>query len=183
MPVEETLAAADRLVESGELREARRRLRDLVRSVPHRLDVREHLADVYRREGHPEQAGRWAYLSETVDPAELAAFRRAFGDDPVQMMAALAWTGSEANAPTEVARERLSAVRRDAEAAARRRLTWERPTARSRGTRAREAAGNAAMLALVVLVLVCLGVGAFTIVHWFVGILADWPWFVRLVSG
>lgn len=182
MPVEETLAAADRLVESGELREARRRLRDLVRSVPHRLDVRERLADVYRREGHPEQAGRWAYLGETVDPTELAAFRRAFGDDPVRIMAALAWTGPEANAPTEVARERLSAVRREAEAAARRRLTWERPVLRSRGTRVREAAGNAAMLAVAALVLACFAVGAFTILHWVVGILADWPWLVRLVS-
>lgn len=109
------------------LRDRRRRLREQVRADPRRLDLRAELAAAYRAEGNASQAGRWDYLSEDADPGETAAFVRSCRHDPVEIMRALRWTGSEEDASTEVARERLRAVRTAARDVAGRRVTWEQP--------------------------------------------------------
>ncbi|GIG40807.1 DUF6584 family protein [Cellulomonas phragmiteti] len=145
--------------DAEELRRRRRRLKDRVRSAPWRLDLREELAAVYRAEGNASQAGRWSYLAEHVDPAELRAFARSCRDDPVEMMWALRWTGSEERAETELARERLLALRAQARARTGRSIPWEKP----------DATGMTWQLALgcfaVVLVLVLVVIGAVTAVR------------------
>jgi len=127
VPIEQTLATVDERIAVGDLRAARIRLRSLVEQFPQRLDLRDRLADVYRREHNPPQSGRWSYLREERDAAEDRAFERSFQDDPVQIMAALRWTGHEDDATDDVARARLREVRALAEKAAGQELAWERP--------------------------------------------------------
>lgn len=130
------LARVDEALAAGNDRRAREELRLLVRYHPTRLDLRERLAELYREAGDPAQAGRWSLLADEVDPDELEAFHAAY-PDPVRRMSALEWTGTDDDAPTPAARERLARVRRDAELAVGYRLTWaetrERLTPDERG--------------------------------------------------
>jgi hypothetical protein len=89
--LDDTLALVTADVDRGELAAARRRLRELLVSRPHRLDVRERLAQIYRGMGEPAQAGRWGYLSDDVPPHELQAFQSACDGDAALMLEALAW--------------------------------------------------------------------------------------------
>lgn len=146
------------------LRQRRRRLKDQVRSAPRRLDLREELAAAYRAEGNASQAGRWSYLAEHTDAAEIRAFARSCRDDPVEMMAALRWTGSEDDAGTAVAQERLRTLRVQAHARAGRSVSWEKP--RDDGPPWALALGCLA----VAVVLVLVGVGAVTTVRWLAGL-------------
>lgn len=125
MTVERTFARVDEDLRAGDVDMALTRLRDLVRSLPQRIDARERLADVQRLRGNLVEAGRWSYLSAERDAAEVAAFERACDDDPVQIMRALQWRGAEDDASTTAARERLLEVRARAQATSRRTLTWE----------------------------------------------------------
>lgn len=127
MSLERTLARVEAELQAGELMSALGRLRGLRGTYPQNLEVRDRLAEVYRRVGDPVQAGRWAYLAEHRLPDETAAFERAFGRDPVRLMGALRWSGSEDDAATEIARQRLTEVRTRAERHAGRKLMWERP--------------------------------------------------------
>lgn len=127
MTVDGTLARAAADLAAGDGVLARRRLSDLLTSHPARLDVRDALAAAYRADGHTAQAGRWSYLAEHRDPAEQDAFLRAYGHDPFRLMTALRWRGPEDDAATEVARERLRALRAQAEREAGRRVPWEAP--------------------------------------------------------
>ncbi|MDM7832569.1 DUF6584 family protein [Cellulomonas edaphi] len=164
MPIEQTLVAVDELIAAGDLRAARVRLRDLVREQPRRLDLRARLADVYRREGNAAQAGRWSYLKESRVSAEDRAFERLFQDDPVQIMAALRWRGSEDDASDPDARARLAEVRARAQALAGRRLTWEDPLRRD--------AFKPADLGCLVVIVLALGLataGAVAIFDWLSG--------------
>ena len=129
MAVEETLARARADLDAGRTELARQRLRGLVGSYPTRLDVREALAETYRLAGDTAQAGRYAYLSDVRDEAEVAAFEEAYAADPVRMMRALAWRAAEEDAPTETARERLRALRERAEAAVGAPVDWRDPRA------------------------------------------------------
>jgi hypothetical protein len=122
--VERTLRRVDEDLRNGDLVMARTRLRDQVRSLPQRLDLRERLAEVYRLEGDVAQAGRWSFLAEKRDPAELEAFTRAYRRDPETLMQAIAWRGDEGDATTEVARERLTELRTLAESKTGRPLGW-----------------------------------------------------------
>ncbi|MGN6243604.1 MAG: DUF6584 family protein [Motilibacteraceae bacterium] len=126
MPVERTLARVEEDLAAGRRLLARQRLRGLIGSMPQRLDVRERLAEVYRLDGDLQQAGRWSYLARERNPEEVAAFERAFRD-PVRLMRALEWRGSEEDATDDVARERLREVRARAEAKAKRKVGWEKP--------------------------------------------------------
>lgn len=62
-------------LEAGDVRKARDRLRGLVVSYPHDLEVRVLLAEAYRLDGQPTEAGRWGYL---VGPAATDEERLAF---------------------------------------------------------------------------------------------------------
>lgn len=165
MTVERTLARVDEDLRTGDVAMARRRLRSLILAKPQDLLVRERLADVYRRQGDTVQAGRWSYLSESRRPEEVAAFERAFGDDPVRLMWALRWTGSESDATTEYARHRLHDVRTRAEQNAGRTLDWTTRTPRPPVPWWKDASAvgcGAALLGVVVLAVI----GAVTVVRW-----------------
>ena len=71
MTVERTLARVEDDLRIGDVTMARTRLQSLLQSLPHRLDARERLADVYRLDGNRVEAGRWSYLSEHRDPGEV----------------------------------------------------------------------------------------------------------------
>lgn len=122
--VERTLARVEEDLRKGDTAMARTRLKSFVQSVPQSLDARERLADVCRLESDRVEAGRWSYLSERAEPEEVSAFERACGRDPVRIMRGLRWSGSEDEAATEFARERLRRVRTRAEAAAGKTLDW-----------------------------------------------------------
>ncbi|WP_405014486.1 DUF6584 family protein [Kitasatospora sp. NBC_01539] len=123
MTIETTLARAEADLRAGRVPLARQRLRGLVGSRPADLTVRSRLGAVYRLYGEPAQAGRWTYLDDDRDEAEAAAFEAAYAD-PQARMTALAWRDPEESAPTGTARERLTAVRTAASAAAGRPLAW-----------------------------------------------------------
>lgn len=166
---DETLARVRADLELGRTSMARQRLRGLVGSNPQRLDLREKLAELYRLDGFASQAGRWSYLNEDVDLAEVRAFEREF-PDPVLRMRALGWRGPE-DAAGHVARERLAAVRAEAEDVVGHALTWERvplePRAPTRW-------GDRLLGALFVAVLVLLVIGVVTFVAQGVQVVIDW---------
>lgn len=118
MPVELTLHKAAEELRRGDLASvlrARQRVAGLVGTYPHRLDLRERLAEVYRVLGQPAQAGRWTYLSEHRDPEETLAFERAYRRAEARL-GALSWQGTIDDAPTPAARERLVSLREQARA-------------------------------------------------------------------
>ncbi|MEV6970658.1 DUF6584 family protein [Hamadaea sp. NPDC051192] len=90
----------------GHTQPAIQRLSSLVNAYPHDLDLRHRLAAVHRMTGNAVEAGRWDYLNPTAEPAETAAFERAFPSAP-RRLAALRWHGTADLAPTEHARRRL----------------------------------------------------------------------------
>ncbi|WP_250444358.1 DUF6584 family protein [Actinotalea sp. C106] len=152
------------LTPAERLRRRRRWLKQKVDAEPQRLDLREELAAVYRAEGHVDQAGRWNYLSEDADPEESKAFARASQGDPVVMMRALRWTGSENDATTAVARERLGELRAAARGPLGRRPSWENPDPDSLWPLVLGCAGVLIVLGFAV-------VGGIVTVRWLVGVL------------
>lgn len=161
MPVELTLRRAAEEVERGDLASvlrARQRLVGLVTSYPDRLDLRDRLASVYRLLGDAAQAGRWSYLSEVRDEAEVAAFERAYRT-PMARLAAMNWVSGEAGAATETARQRLVALQEAANDQLRAELSVADDRDSSWGT-------NVLVLVGLVIVLLCFVVGAVTLVMW-----------------
>ncbi|CAL9351367.1 hypothetical protein SUDANB95_00470 [Actinosynnema sp. ALI-1.44] len=135
---------------------ARQRLAGLVATYPDRLDLRERLAAVYRVLGDPAQAGRWSYLSEVRDEAEVAAFERAYRT-PRARLAALNWVSGEHT--TETARVRLAALR----AAVSEQLRAELAVTDDRDS---SWVANVLVLLGLVVVLLCFVIGAVTVVVW-----------------
>ncbi|MQA26912.1 MAG: hypothetical protein GEU94_15950 [Micromonosporaceae bacterium] len=62
----------------GHTHVAMQRLVSLTRAYPHDLEVREPRAALNRQIGNWPEAGRWSFLGEHVEPAELAAFVRVY---------------------------------------------------------------------------------------------------------
>ncbi|GAA0263414.1 hypothetical protein GCM10010492_75600 [Saccharothrix mutabilis subsp. mutabilis] len=159
MPVELTLLKAAEELRRGDLASvlrARQRLSGLVATYPDRLDLRERLAAVYRVLGDPAQAGRWSYLSEARDEAEVAAFERAYRT-PRARLAALNWVSGEHT--TETARVRLAALR----AAVSEQLRAELAVTDDRDS---SWVANVLVLLGLVVVLLCFVIGAVTVVVW-----------------
>lgn len=94
MPLEKTLVRAREDASRGDLGLARRRIGSLVAAFPDRIELRVELAGLCRRAGDPAQAGRWAYLTEDLDPVEGDAFRRSLGGDLPAMRSALSYGGT-----------------------------------------------------------------------------------------
>lgn len=103
---------------------ARQRLRGLVSSYPHEPAPRRRLAEVYRLYGDPAEAGRWMYLEEDRSPEETAAFDERYAN-AVRRMRAMAWRGTESDAPTPFAAGQLAAVREAASEIVGRPVTWD----------------------------------------------------------
>ena len=110
-------------VAAGHLTIARQRLTDAVRADPTRLDLREELAQLWRQEGFPGQAGRWSYLGD-ANAAEVAAFERDYPNLEKRMWA-LRWRGPEDACGPDVA-SRLLALRTEAETTLGRSVAWQR---------------------------------------------------------
>lgn len=165
MSVERTLARVEADLRIGDVTMARTRLLSLLQSQPYHLDARERLADVYRLDGNHVEAGRWSYLSEPRDPAEVAAFEHACGRNPIRIMRALHWRGFEEAAATEVARQRLLDVRARAEAKAGKKLDWSDRGREVGDTWGRDASAIGCLVAGVVL-LALVVIGAATVVDW-----------------
>ncbi|MFF4340098.1 DUF6584 family protein [Kitasatospora sp. NPDC001540] len=114
MSVESTLAKVETELREGRHRQARLRLRVLLSSHPTDLTVRHRFADAYQRIQHPEQAGRWNYLDESLTLWDLWAFERRF-PDPVRRLSLLCWPDPARTPPsTPLARRRLAALYREA---------------------------------------------------------------------
>ncbi|GAA2772355.1 DUF6584 family protein [Streptomyces showdoensis] len=126
MPLHETLARVDADLAAGRVPMARQRLRGLVGSFPDDLALRRRLGEVYRLYGEPAEAGRWTYLEEDRDPAEVAAFEARY-HAPGHRMKALAWSGPESAAGSAVARTRLAQVREECSRALGRPVDWSMP--------------------------------------------------------
>lgn len=165
MTVERTFAKVEYDLRTGDVDMALTRLTSLVRSLPHRIDARERLADVQRLRGDLVEAGRWSYLSAERDAAEVAAFERACGDDPVRIMRALRWRGPEDSASTDAARERLAEIRTHAQASTRRKITWESAGLDVGGSRWDDLWAVGCVLGSIVLVGLAV-VGAVTVAGW-----------------
>ncbi|CAM5595781.1 Tetratricopeptide repeat protein OS=Streptomyces cyaneofuscatus OX=66883 GN=G3I52_07675 PE=4 SV=1 [Streptomyces cyaneofuscatus] len=103
---------------------ARQRLRGLVSSYPHEPAPRRRLAEVYRLYGDPAEAGRWMYLEEDRSPEETAAFEERYAN-AVRRMRAMAWRGTESDAPTPCPARQLTAVREAASEIVGRPVTWD----------------------------------------------------------
>jgi hypothetical protein len=91
----------------GHTQPAIQRLASLVAAHPTDLDLRRRLAAVYRIVGNPIEAGRWSYLNADADPAEVAAFERAY-PSPEHRLHRLHWPTQDGYAATEFARTRLA---------------------------------------------------------------------------
>ena len=166
--VERTLAKVDEDLRAGDVQMARTRLKSLVLSLPHRLEARERLADVYRLDGNLVEAGRWSYLSEHPDPAEVAAFEQACGNNPVRIMRGLRWPGpDETAAATEHAQLRLLDVRARAEAKAGKKLEWT-DRGRDIGTRGEGNASGVGCVVGIVVLITLVAIGVATIIDWIV---------------
>ncbi|KYH44069.1 DUF6584 family protein [Branchiibius sp. NY16-3462-2] len=157
---------------AGDVAMARQRLRGLVGSYPERQDLRLQLADLYRREGHAGQAGRWSFLAEDADPEELAAFARDY-PDPVLRMRVVGWRAAESDA-TPVVAERLAQLRAEAERAEGHALAWEHSGdpdfEQSRWEKALEVVGISAFM----LVLALMAIGGVSFVIQGVKTVAAW---------
>lgn len=71
-----TRARAD--AHAGDIARARDRLRGYLVHRPMSREARLLLADLYRRDGHSDEAGRWGYLyPDSTSAAERAAYERA----------------------------------------------------------------------------------------------------------
>lgn len=111
----------------GHTQPAIQRLHTMIADHPADLDLRRQLAAIYRVTGDAVEAGRWSYLDEGADPAELAAFELAFPAG--RRRAALRWP-SGTLAPTEFVRDRLAALPDDQR---QRPATAQRPPAQPAG--------------------------------------------------
>ncbi|MEV7844528.1 DUF6584 family protein [Streptomyces cyaneofuscatus] len=124
MALNDTLARVDADLAAGRIPVARQRLRGLVSSYPHEPAPRRRLAEVYRLYGDPAEAGRWMYLEEDRSPEETAAFDERYAN-AVRRMRAMAWRGTESDAPTPFAAGQLAAVREAASETLGRPVTWD----------------------------------------------------------
>lgn len=174
MPVEDTLARVEADLASGRVRLARQRVRGLVGQFPDRLDLRDQLAELYRRDGDLAQAGRWGYLHDHPDPKEVAAFRRAYGDDPVKLMQMLRWRAGEDSAPSPEVRARLRALREEAEMRVGAPVAWVNPEPPKPGTTLRGRIGTVFAAGGCLLVLGLSMIGIYALITMGISTVVDW---------
>ncbi|MFI7240156.1 DUF6584 family protein [Streptomyces cyaneofuscatus] len=156
MALNDTLARVDADLAAGRIPVARQRLRGLVSSYPNEPAPRRRLAEVYRLYGDPAEAGRWMYLEEDRSPEETVAFEERYAH-AVRRMRAMAWRGTESDAPTPFAAGQLAAVREAASETLGRPVTWDglaevKGDARESGPLADALAGGGCLLLTVAFV-------------------------------
>jgi len=166
VPADQTLARAQAELAAGNTLVARQRLRGLLSTFPHRLDVRAQLAATYRAEGDVAQAGRWSYLSADRDDVEVQAFLQAT-TNPVSRVRAMRWSGPEDAAGPE-AQARLVGLRTAAETATGGPVSWraDRPRPGVAPTTPGEVLGWTGCFVLVAVLAALVVIGAVTVVGW-----------------
>jgi hypothetical protein len=75
---QDVLAQVERDIECGHTHLALQRLAALAAEHPDDLEIRAVRGQINHRVGNFAEAGRWGFLTEEVDPEDLAAFERAF---------------------------------------------------------------------------------------------------------
>jgi hypothetical protein len=153
-------------LDAGRTDAAIRRLRSMLAANPSDMRARAALAEVYRRVGNPVEAGRWAFLVDTLTPQELAAFNRAH-PSPWLRLRLLRYPDPPQSLADPRARERMEALIRAAERYG--------PPPRYRGPSGRRAAPRytrTVPCVFVAIVIVLVGVlsviGLLRLVDWFV---------------
>lgn len=96
-------------LQAGRTDAAIRRLRSMLAANPSNMRARAALAEVYRRIGNPVEAGRWAFLGDTLTPHEMAAFNRAH-PSPWLRLRLLRYPDPPESLANPRARERLEAL-------------------------------------------------------------------------
>lgn len=109
----DVLARVQHDLANGRTHLAIQRLRTVLASEPHDLELRRTLASIYRRTGNPAEAGRWDYLTDEVRAEEVAAFERA-NPSPWLQLRLLRFTADPA-VLSPGARARLAALTERAE--------------------------------------------------------------------
>ena len=126
------MSAVDRAVEdaaAGRTRLARRRLKSHLVNRSDDLAARALLAELYRADGHRDEAGRWGWFGAAT-PDEVAAYEHqcAHRTTPAwtatSILRGLRWTAPVEHAPPHVREVLEDLARRSAEESAR----WERET-------------------------------------------------------
>jgi hypothetical protein len=159
------LARVDLDLARGHTYLALQRLASLTAAYPNDMELRACRAGVNRRIGNLVEAGRWGYLTEDVDVAEIVAFERAFpcawarvsalrlGADPTKAV------GSEA-------RQRLSDLIREAERKGRASIVWtERGPQQQPSTSWRDVVGGLTVTSILLAVLFLLLIGLITVIR------------------
>lgn len=123
MSKETVLARVDADLSRGHTYVALQRLATLTQTYPTDLEIRGRRAAVHRQVGNRVEAGRWGYLADDPDPAETAAFERAF-PDPRARLSALRWRGRPDDAGSAAARDRLLDLAARVEEHHNRRIEW-----------------------------------------------------------
>ena len=77
MSKDRVLAKVEADLRRGHVHPAMQRLASLNAAYPDDLDLRARRAALYRQVGNPAEAGRWMFLGEDADAAEIVAFERA----------------------------------------------------------------------------------------------------------
>jgi hypothetical protein len=160
MPKSDVLARVAADLARGQTQPAIQRLSSLVAVHPTDLELRRRLAAVHRQVGNQIEAGRWAYLDATADPAEITAFERAF-PSPTRRLDALRWRSPARFAATEYARQKLEALSASAAAMAGSHIPANAERLRRAGP-----LGVFALLVVGVLVAALAVVGVVTVVQW-----------------
>ncbi|WP_410809418.1 DUF6584 family protein [Micromonospora sp. 067-2] len=76
MAKDHVLARVEADLRRGHVHPAMQRLASLNAAYPDDLELRLRRAALYRQVGNPAEAGRWGFLGEDVDAAEIGAFER-----------------------------------------------------------------------------------------------------------
>lgn len=77
MPKSDVLARVNADLDRGHTHLALQRLASLTAEYPDDLEIRARRAVLHRQVGNFPEAGRWGFLTEDVEPSEVAAFERA----------------------------------------------------------------------------------------------------------
>jgi hypothetical protein len=120
---DDVLARVREDLERGHTHLALQRLSGLTSAYPDDLAIRGLRGAVNHQVGNFAEAGRWGYLTEDADPADLAAFERAF-KSPWERLRALKVRGDPTPSLGPLARSRFADLLAQAEAAGPERVEW-----------------------------------------------------------
>jgi hypothetical protein len=114
MAKEDVLARVDADIRRGHVHPAMQRLASLAAAHPDDLEIRARRAALNRQIGNLVEAGRWGFVTEDVQPSEIAAFERAFPGAQIRLHS-LKLRANPARILGPLARQRLAQLVEQAE--------------------------------------------------------------------